>query len=98
MEGHWSIPDAAGTDRLECRIDRVVGAALDHVEIHAGDEDALAAGRVDKGQVHRGGHLAQKPERVEPAPFVGAVGPWQLNRPRQLIADPVQEVLDFRSR
>ena len=79
----------------EFRLVRVVDAAADHVHGEPRDFELLVTGGVDLRQLGNGGHLAQQPQRIEPALIQRAVGPRQLRGPAELALDLGDEFLDL---
>ena len=93
-----AIVDLAGDGFGEFRILGKVEPAVDHIHGKPRDPQPLLAGRIHLRQFGNGGHLAQQPQRVEPALLDRAGGPWQLGGPAQLAFNFLDELTDFRGR
>ena len=82
----------------ELRIFGKIEPAIDHVHGQARYPQALLARRIHLRQFGNRGHLAQQPQRVEPALLDRAGGPWQLRGPPQLAFNFLDKLTDFRCR
>ena len=97
-EIHRPVIDLVGDGLGEFRILGEVEPAIQHVHRQPRNPQPFFSGGIDLGQFGNGRHLAQQPQRIEPALLDRTRRPRQLRGPAELAFDLLDELADLGRR